>query len=286
MSTPDPVAAVTAATGEPWRETVAWGLLDRAAQDDLGVLFRFVAAVRSVADHPALAADRKEAALAALAAPFSDDGTAGLSSWSAPAVALEELLRTRGMDGRAAWRILQAAGQDLRKSRYRDWSDLLMWCRFSAAPVGALAAAMLGADGAATKKAEAFAIAWQVKEIVARAPSHYRWLGRVYLPERWFAEAQGEIGDLEFQRLSPSLRKVMARALEQVSALADEAEGFGGAFTSWRKRAAAHAALLEFMAEVGALAKMSEVSKPRSPSPWRFRLLRFKALFGALIARR
>jgi phytoene/squalene synthetase len=286
MSAPDPAAAVTAATGEPWRDSVAWGLLDRAAQDDLGVLFRFVAAVRAVADHPALAADRKEAALAALAAPFGDDPTASSSSWSAPAIALADLLRARGMDGRAAWRILQAAGQDLRKSRYRDWSDLLTWCRFSAAPVGALGASLLGIDAAAAKKAEALAIAWQVKEIVARAPSHYRWLGRVYLPERWFTEAQGEIGDLGFQRLSPPLRKVLARALEQVCALADEAEGISAAFSSWRRRAALHAAMIELMGETDALAKISEAVRPQSASGWRRRLIRIKAVLSALLARR
>jgi len=39
-------------------------------------------------------------------------------------------------------------------------------------------------------------------DCVRRAQSHYRWLKRVYLPERWFAEARGAPDDLGFARVS------------------------------------------------------------------------------------
>lgn len=288
-----PLAAAPApATAEPWCGRIAWDLLDDGARRDLAVLFRFVAAVRAVADHPALAPERKEAALAALAAPFAspanDPGGASASAtagWAEPAAALAGLCTARGLDGRAAWRILQAAGQDLRKTRYRDWSELLTWCRFAAAPVGSLAAAILGMSADRARAAEAVAVAWQILDIVARAPSHYRWLGRVYLPERWFAEAQGDIADLGFQRRSPALRTVILRALDQASALAAEAEDVTGGLSGWRRRAAAKAMLMELAADMRALSRDSDHMQPATLGVFARRILKLRAIVGALKSR-
>lgn len=272
--------------GEWWRASAAWSLLDEAARDDLSVLLRFVAAARTVADHPALAPERKERALAALAAPLGgpplpagDDAFA--ATWAAPAQALAALLAARGIDARGAWQVLQAAGQDLRKTRYRDWSDLLTWCRFAAAPVGHTALALLGGDGG-DKRAQSLAIAAQLAVIVAQAGGHYRWLGRVYLPERWFAEAQGDIADLGFQRPSPALSTVTARALEQAAVLADEAKDIGRGLPTWRRRAATRAVTLEIAAAIGALASGKSLDAIlRAPSP----SIRVRAVLWALFAR-
>ena len=278
---PSPIGA------EPWTAAIAWALLDTPARDDLAVLFRFVAAARAVADHPALSIERKEAALAALASPFDATAAAGTAdaAWTAPAQALADLLARRGIDSRAAWQILQAAGQDLRKTRYRDWSDLLMWCRFSAAPVGALALHILDGDATATKAAESLALAVQMTEIVRRAPSHYRWLGRVYLPERWFAEARGEMADLGFQRMSPPLRVVLGRALEQGRALMDDARDLARAFPQWRRRAAIAALRLELRAEWAALARSPSPGLATAPGSLASRVIRLRALWSAVTGR-
>lgn len=283
---------ISKTTAEPWRAGVAWCLLDGAARADLDILFRFVAAARAVADHPALAPERKEAALAALAAPFGGpatsldnsaaDNLAAETSWAEPARALAGLIAARGLDGRGAWRILQAAGQDLRKSRYRDWSDLLTWCHFSAAPVGTLVTAILQIAPEQAKKAEALAVARQMVDIVVHAPSHYRWLGRVYLPERWFAEAQGEIADIGFQRRTPALGNVMQRALDQATALAGEAEGLARGIKGWRRRAALHAFCIELAQQVHALAQRDDFAQTRVPGKWARRIIWLRAAVRGL----
>jgi phytoene/squalene synthetase len=272
---------------EPWTACIAWRFLDEPARADLSVLFRFIAAVRAVADHPALTPERKEAALAALAAPFGADvePAAADDAWKVPALALAELLAARGIDSRPAWHILQAAGQDLRKTRYRDWSDLLTWCRFAAAPAGTLVARLLGADEATAKGAESLAIAVQIVEIVSRASSHYRWLGRIYLPQRWFTEARGVPADLGFHRRSPALKAVLGRALDQANTLMDDAKGIGAGFTDWHRRAAAAAQVLELRAEIRALARADTQEAPRPPSALAERLIRFRAMMRALLSR-
>jgi phytoene/squalene synthetase len=272
---------------EPWTACVAWQFLDEPARADLSVLFRFIAAVRAVADHPALSPERKEAALAALAAPFGAkvEPAQADDTWKAPAVALADLLAIRGIDSRPAWHILQAAGQDLRKTRYRDWSDLLTWCRFGAAPAGALVARLLGADDATAKRAESLAIAVQLVEIVNRASSHYRWLGRIYLPQRWFTEARGVPADLGFHRRSPALKTVLGRALDQATTLIEDAKSISKGFGDWHRRAAAAAQVLELRAEIRALARADTQEAPRPPSALAARLIRLRAMMRALLSR-
>lgn len=276
-----------AAEAEPWRARASWALLaadDRAA---LAPLLRFVAAVRAVADHPALAPERKEAALAALAAPFSPDAgpvEAG-GHWDEPARELADALAARGIDSRPAWQILQAAGQDLRKARYRDWSDLLMWCRFAAAPAARLGFLMAGADEDSARRAESLGIALQLIDCVCRAQSHYRWLRRVYLPERWFTEARAELDDLGFARLSPPLRAVLDRALAQAAVLLDEGATAIAGLTGVRTRAAARAAMLEARGEIRALRRMETWKTLASPSAFGRRVTMLRAVLAALARR-
>lgn len=266
---------------EPWTAWAAWTFVPPATRADLEVLFRFHAAVRAVADHPSASAERKEAALAALAAPFSDKAAAETTAPAAEALA--GLLAARGIDSRPAWQVLQAAGQDLRKTRYRDWSDLLTWCRFAAAPMGTLAAALGGAPGAGP--AVPLALAMQLIGIVARAARHHRWLGRVYLPERWFSEAGADIGDLEFARISAPLAKVRGRALDQAEALLGDA-GAAAAGLGWRQRAVTAALLIELRGAVGRARRAHEqMLEPAAPSPAARRWILCRAAMQATFGR-
>lgn len=271
MTDPD-FASTTAASSraaESWTTWIAWDLLPRDTRESLVPLFGFLAAVRAVADHPALSAERKEAALAALAAPFSDNGVPpeAEGQWSEAAQALAAQLSARGIESPAPWQILQAAGQDLRKTRYRDWSDLLMWCRFGAAPAAALAFRLTGADVRAAPSAEKLGIALQLIEIARRAASHYAWLGRVYLPERWFAEARCDTGDLGFAQISEPLQTAIGRALDQAEALLDEGMVVGIALSGFHQRRAFHAAMIEARRDVTFLRRRTAWSKDRPRMP-------------------
>jgi phytoene/squalene synthetase len=284
VSATEAAETIAADEGAPWARAVAWPLLPMAAQRDLAILFDFVAAVRTIADHPALTPERKEAALAALAAPFSPGAASAAdpAPTAAPtAVALAGLLAVRGIDTRPAWQVLQAAGQDLRKSRYRDWSELLTWCRFGAAPVAVLGFALLGAGADGVRKAENIGLAWQLIEIVHRAQSHYRWLSRVYLPERWFTDARADMDDLSFTRISPSLGVVLGRALDQAATLLDEGSGSGAVMPDFRSRAALAALILEAHARTRILRRADGFAPSFVPGSFVRRWIALRALIAA-----
>lgn len=192
-------------------------------------LAAYARGLRSIADHPSLDATRKEERLKAVARAF-EDGDA--EPQSDPAVgaarALAAQLAAAGMDVQGPWRMLQAAGQDLSKRRYADWSDWLAWCRYWAAPMGRMAVAFIGGDGGAQARAESFAIAIQLLHTAAEARSQYRWLDRIYIPERWFRDAGASPEALGENAPSLALGAVYARIGAQAEELLGSA-GYPGA---------------------------------------------------------
>lgn len=273
------------AVPEPWVNWVAWELLPGTAREELSVLFRFVAAVRAVADHPAAGPERKEAALAALAAPFAQ-GEPPVEVAAPEARALAAVLDQRGIDSHPAWQVLQAAGQDLRKTRYRDWSELLTWCRFAAVPVATLASALLGLSAGEARRFSSLSLALQLLEIVRRSSSQARWLGRIYLPERWFSEVGADISDLEFARISDPLRKVRGRALDQAGVLLEEAASFGSPVCDgWRIRAATRALLAETRVEIKRERRVAEHGGSAALPALTRRMIKGLAIWGAFFGR-
>ena len=80
--------------------------------------------------------------------------------------------------------------------RYRDWDDLIDYCRYSAMPVGRFVLDVHGEDAAATWPAnDALCAALQVINHLQDCGKDYRDLDRVYLPQDTLAAAWRERGD-------------------------------------------------------------------------------------------
>ena len=80
---------------------------------------------------PILPADEKLRLLDRL-----DDALCGRGPADPEAEPLRIQLRERGLNPRHALELLDAFRQDVRKTRYADWDELMDYCRLSAAPVG------------------------------------------------------------------------------------------------------------------------------------------------------
>lgn len=238
-----------------------------ADADHLRILGDYAEALRAIADHPALDAPRKEARLKTVAAVLESGGpAAGEDGAARAALTLRHLLESREIDLRAPRQMLQAAGQDVAKTSYPDWSDLLAWCRYWAAPMGRLGLRLAGGDGKeAEAHGEAFATALALLYLVERAPLQYRWLGRVYLPQRWFRDAGAAPGDLGSGTSTAALRQVFARALDEAGRLLVQCRGLHRGFPMRRTRVAAATAHAEARAWCRALTQgdpLAETCRP------------------------
>jgi farnesyl-diphosphate farnesyltransferase len=196
-------------------------LIRRDLRVHVHAFYRFARNADDVADNPVLTADEKIARLGRMGAIL--DGAPGEDSPAAAAMR-ESLLET-GITAQHCHDVLHAFRLDAVKLRYRDWDDLMGYCRYSASPVGRQLLDLHGESRAAWPASDALCSALQVLNHLQDCVDDYRQLDRVYLPlEDLAAEGTG-VEALAASVSSPGLQHVLDRLLDRTAALIDQAYG-------------------------------------------------------------
>ena len=196
-------------------------LIRRDLRVHVHAFYRFARNADDVADNPALTADDKIARLDRMAAIL--DGASGLDS-PAAAVMRQSLLET-GMTAQHCHDVLHAFRLDAVKLRYRDWDDLMEYCRYSASPVGRQLLDLHGERRTTWPASDALCSALQVLNHLQDCADDYRQLDRVYLPLEDFAAEGIGVEALTAGVASPGLRAVLDRLLGRTAELVDQACG-------------------------------------------------------------
>ena len=115
--------------------------------------------------------------------------------------------------------VLRAFRQDAVKLRYRDWDDLMEYCRYSASPVGRQLLDLHGEGRHTWPASDALCSALQVLNHVQDCADDYRTLDRVYIPLDDLASEGCTVEALAAPALSPALRRVLDRLLDNTEAL-------------------------------------------------------------------
>ena len=180
--------------------------------------YNFVRAGDDVADHAELDPARKLALLDALA-----DALTGKGPSDPEAEPLKAELAARGLPPTHALELLDAFRLDARKSRYRDWDDLIAYCRLSAMPVGRYVLDVHGEDPAVVwGPSDAICAALQIINHLQDCGKDYRGLDRVYIPQESFDRHGVPVEALGAERATPALRAVVAELAERTLVLLDE----------------------------------------------------------------
>ena len=182
--------------------------------------YNFVRAADDVADNAS--ADPKEK-LALLEQMRSS--LVGESDVVAEGVTLRTVLAERGLSLVHALDLLEAFRRDCTKLRYRDWDDLIDYCRYSAMPVGRFVLDVHGEDKALWPANDALCAALQVINHLQDCAKDYRALNRIYIPEPLLASAGG-VAALDEDKANPVLAGVIADLARRNSELLDEARPF------------------------------------------------------------
>ena len=176
--------------------------------------YRFARAADDVADHATANAEQKLAQLDQLEAGLrGDPGT------SVEGEDLRSALQARGLTDRHALDLLEAFRRDVTKRRYADWSELMDYCRFSAAPVGRFVLDLHGESNALWPINDALCAALQVINHLQDCAKDYRGLDRVYVPVDRLADEGLDVDCLSARQASPELRRVIAGLARQAGAL-------------------------------------------------------------------
>ncbi len=110
--------------------------------------------------------------------------------------------------------LIQAFEQDQRVTRYRDWDELMVYCRYSANPVGRLVLGLCGySDSARFLLADATCTALQLanfwQDVIVDLEK-----ARVYLPLSLLEKHAYTLDELHARQFTPAFRGVMRDAVE------------------------------------------------------------------------
>ena len=185
-------------------------LIRRDLRPHVHAFYRFARNADDIADSPALSGIEKVRRLDRMAAIL--EGEAGLESPAS--VAMRASLEYTGVTAQHCHDILHAFRQDAMKPRYRDWDELMDYCRYSAAPVGRQLLDLHGETRNTWPASDALCAALQVLNHLQDCVADYRLLDRVYLPLDDLEAGGSRVEDLMNPRLTPGMRRVLDGLLD------------------------------------------------------------------------
>ncbi|HEX3953148.1 MAG TPA: squalene synthase HpnC [Stellaceae bacterium] len=196
-------------------------LIRRDLRVHVHAFYRFARIADDIADSPVLGADDKLRRLDRMAAIL--DGDAGADSPAASA--MRESLAATGVTAQHCHDVLRAFRLDAVKLRYRDWDDLMEYCRYSASPVGRQLLDLHGESRDTWPASDALCSALQVLNHLQDCADDYRALDRVYLPQRDLDAAGCTLDVLSAPAANSGLRRVLDGLLDRTDRLIATARG-------------------------------------------------------------
>jgi hydroxysqualene synthase len=194
-------------------------LIRRDLRAHVHAFYRFARNADDIADNPALDAAEKVRRLDRMAAIL--DGAPGADSPAA--AAMRESLIATNMTAQHCHDVLTAFRLDATKLRYRDWGELMEYCRYSASPVGRQLLDLHGEDRDTWPPSDALCSALQVLNHLQDCAADYRRLDRVYVPQQDLAANRIGVEALLAPAASPALRRVFDGLLARTCGLVEEA---------------------------------------------------------------
>jgi len=193
---------------------VASVLIQARHRGAIMAFYRFARTADDIADHATADPDEKLRELEAMRATL-----VGETDANAPALALRQVLGARRLTSVHGLDLLEAFRRDVVKSRYASWSELMDYCRYSAAPVGRMVLDIHGEPSSVWPASDALCAALQVINHLQDCGKDYRELDRVYLPTEDLSVADLDVAALAASRASPGLRLVIANLARRTQEL-------------------------------------------------------------------
>ena len=177
--------------------------------------YRFARNADDIADNPELAPEDKLRRLDRMAEVL--EGAPGADSPAS--MGMRASLAETATTAAHCHDLLKAFRLDAVKSRYRDWDDLMDYCRYSAAPVGRQLLDLHGEGRETWPPSDALCAALQVLNHLQDCAVDYRALDRVYVPLDALGRAGLSVDALAEAAASGAFRRVLDELLDQTEAL-------------------------------------------------------------------
>ena len=172
-----------------------------------------------ISDSPSLSPEEKLNRLDTMEAVL----TGAKDTGSPSATKLRQSMQESGVPNIHARELLTAFRQDVTKTRYESWAELMGYCRYSAAPVGRYVLDVHGESHDTWPPSDALCASLQVLNHLQDCAEDYHNLDRVYLPSEDLAACGSQLADLDGTQSTKGLRCVIDRLLDGCDALIVEA---------------------------------------------------------------
>ncbi len=202
---------------------VASRLIPAVLRPHVHAFYRCVRAADDIADSGELPADEKARLLTAM-----DEALQGIHPRDALTDAAcdhRDSAAATGVTIEHARHLLQAFQMDVVKQRYRNWSELINYCLYSAAPVGRYLVDLHGEDDTPKKKTDALCIALQILNHLQDCKDDYLTIDRVYVPLDMLRKNGLTVEALGASAASPELRATLDAVLDRTDELILQARG-------------------------------------------------------------
>src|SRR5262249_58896384 len=120
---------------------------------------------------------------------------------------------------RHAQDLLTAFRMDVTNRRYRNWDELIEYCRYSAMPVGRFVLDVHGESRPIWPANDALCAALQINNHIQDCHADYAALDRVYVPLEAFADAGASVEQLGASHSSPALLRCLRSVAHRTEAL-------------------------------------------------------------------
>ena len=204
--------------------------------------YRFARAADDIADNPSASVEERLALLEQMRLSLL-----GQSETVSESVVLRGLIATNGLSTDHPLDLLEAFRRDVTKLRYRDWDDLMDYCRFSAMPVGRFVLDVHGESRAAWPANDALCAALQIINHLQDCGEDYRNLDRVYIPMDVLTQHGIGPESLAASRASPQLLAVIAAVAQRTAELLVRAKPFASQIRD--RRLALEVSVIQALAE-------------------------------------
>ena len=179
---------------------VASWLIDARHRGIILAFYEFVRIADDIADHASLPPDQKLKLLDSLEGSLLGHNTDNPSG-----VTLRAALAERNLSPQHAQDLLRAFRQDVTKLRYKDWDDLVDYCRYSAMPVGRFVLDVHGESRATWPASDNVCAVLQIINHIQDCVKDHRNLDRVYIPLDALKAAGSSVEALNAERSTPEL---------------------------------------------------------------------------------
>jgi squalene synthase HpnC len=194
-------------------------LLPRSLRPAVAAFYRFARAADDIADDHSIETTAKLSLLDAMDRALVGEEPELVHPGVRLAGELRVIFAERRLSIENPRHLLVAFRADASNRPCRSWSDLLAYCRYSAAPVGRFMLELHGEDRAALPAADALCTALQILNHLQDCQDDFRDLRRVYIPGDWLEEHELHPRVLMAPRTPPPLRAVFDRMLDRTDQL-------------------------------------------------------------------